>query len=318
MEWIYGRGVTSFSEMSNLSKDLRTRLDEVAQIGVGEVVERQSTADGTIKLAIRFPDQSIVEAVVLRYHHGVSLCLSTQVGCKMGCSFCASGLGGYSHNLTTSEIIEQIWLANRELAPINLRVSNLVYMGMGEPLDNYENVVESIRLANNPLVFNIGMRNITLSTSGLVPKIYDLAEEKMPITLSISLHAPVDYLRDQIMPVNQRYKLAELMQAARHYVTVTKRRITFEYILLKGFNDQAVHAEQLSGLLQGMLCNVNLIPYNQVPELPWQAPADSQVKMFHQKLTAAGINATVRRELGPEIEAACGQLRRRLQGEEKG
>lgn len=318
MEWIYGRGVDSFSEMSNLSKDLRARLEEVAQIGSGEVVERQTAADGTMKLAIRFPDQSIVETVVLRYHHGVSLCLSTQVGCKMGCGFCASGLGGYANNLTSAQIIEQIWLANRELAPINLRISHLVYMGMGEPLDNYENVIASIRLANNPLGFNIGMRNITLSTSGLVPRIYDLAEEKIPITLSISLHAPVDYIRDQIMPINQRYKLTELMQAAKYYAASTKRRITFEYILLKGLNDQAVHADQLAQLLQDMLCNVNLIPYNPVPELPWQAPTERQVKLFHQRLAAAGVNATIRRELGPEIEAACGQLRRRLQGEEKG
>ncbi len=316
MDWIYNHNVSDFSQMTNFPKSLRQTLAERAVIGAGEVIARQEAADGTIKLAIRFADEKIVECVILRYHHGITLCLSSQVGCKMGCAFCASGLDGFVADLSTAEIIEQIWQANRELASQDLRVGHLVYMGMGEPLDNYQQVIDSIRFANNPAAFNIGMRNITLSTSGLVPAIRRLAEENLPITLSISLHAPVDYLRDQIMPINRRYSLAELMAAVQDYVQVTRRRVTFEYILLAGFNDQPVHAEKLASLLEGILANVNVIPYNEVPGLPWQPPSDSQVRSFVGALKARGINVTVRRELGPEIEAACGQLRRRLQGKE--
>lgn len=316
MEWIYGRGVSNWEEMSNLPKALRQKLEERAVIGTGEVIARQTASDGTIKLAISFPDTSIVECVILRYHYGATLCLSTQVGCKMGCAFCASGMSGFSRHLTAAEIAEQIWLANRELAPVNERIGHLVYMGMGEPLDNLDEVLASIRLANNPLGWNIGMRNITVSTSGLVPQIDRLAEEKLQLTLSISLHAPVDYLRDQLMPINQRYPLKELVQAAWRYVAATNRRITFEYLLLAGQNDQQVHAEQLAELLRGLLCNVNLIPYNSIPGLPWSAPSERRVQAFADALTARGVNVTIRRELGPEIEAACGQLRRRLQGEE--
>lgn len=316
MEWVYGQGVGEFALMTNFSKELRSRLEQQAAIGEGQVIARQVAADGTSKLAIQFPDGAIIECVILRYHYGATLCLSSQVGCKMGCTFCASGLGGYQRNLTAAEMVEQIWLANRELAVVNERIGHLVYMGMGEPLDNLEEVLASVRLANNPLGFNIGMRNITISTSGLVKQMDELAEENLQLTLSVSLHAPVDYLRDQIMPINQRYPLAELIPAAWRYVAATNRRITFEYILLDGFNDQRVHAEQLADLLRGLLCNVNLIPYNPVAGLPWVAPAEQRVKAFAEILTARGISATVRRELGPEIEAACGQLRRRLQGEE--
>lgn len=316
MEWVYHHNVSDFSQMTNFPLTLRQTLAEKAVIGVGQVIARQEAADGTVKLAIRFSSSKIVECVILRYHHGVTLCLSSQVGCKMGCTFCASGLDGFVTDLTTAEIIEQIWHANRELSPKNLRVGHLVYMGMGEPLDNYQQVIDSIRFANNPASFNIGMRNITVSTSGVVPGIRQLAEESLPLTLSISLHAPLDYLRDQIMPINRRYPLAELMAAVRDYVSTTRRRVTFQYILLAGFNDQPVHAEKLASLLAGILANVNVIPYNEVPGLPWRTPSDKQVRSFLRALEAKGINATVRRELGPEIEAACGQLRRRLQGEE--
>lgn len=316
MEWVYGQGVSDFEQMTNFSKALRTRLGEQTVIGTGQVVARQVSPDGTSKLAIQFPDGSIVECVILRYHYGATLCLSSQVGCKMNCGFCASGLAGFLRNLSSAEIVEQIWLANRELSPVNERIGHLVYMGMGEPLDNFEEVLQSVRLANNPLGFNIGMRNITISTSGLVDKIDQLAEENLQLTLSISLHAPMDYLRNQIMPINERWPLSELIAAARRYVAATGRRITFEYVLLSGVNDQVVHAEQLADLLQGLLCNVNLIPYNPVPGLPWSAPGERTVKGFLDVLTNRGIKATVRRELGPEIEAACGQLRRRLQGEE--
>lgn len=316
MEWIYRHNVSDFSQMSNFSKELRQKLEETAVVGAGKVVARQVAADGTIKLAIAFSEERIVECVILRYHYGVTLCLSSQVGCKMGCAFCASGLGGFVANLTTAEIIEQIWRANQELAAQDLRVGHLVYMGMGEPLDNYLQVIDSIRFANNPAAFNIGMRNITVSTSGLVPGIRQLAEEDLPLTLSISLHAPLDYLRDQIMPINQRYPLAELMDAVRDYARISRRRVTFEYILLAGFNDQLIHAEKLASLLAGIIANVNVIPYNEVPGLPWQAPSDKQIRFFLRALEARGVTATLRRELGPEIEAACGQLRRRLQGEE--
>lgn len=316
MEWIYHHNVCDFEQMTNFSKNLRQQLKEKAVIGAGEIIARQEAADGTVKLAIAFAEDKIVECVILRYHHGITLCLSSQVGCKMGCTFCASGLGGFAANLTTAEIVEQIWRANQELAPHDLRVGHLVYMGMGEPLDNYQEVIGSIRFANNPAAFNIGMRNITLSTSGVVPGIRRLAEEELPLTLSISLHAPLDYLRDQIMPINQRYPLAELLSAVRDYARISRRRVTFEYILLAGFNDQQIHAEKLASLLAGILANVNVIPYNEVPGLPWHAPSDKQVRSFLRALEARGVTATLRRELGPEIEAACGQLRRRLQGEE--
>lgn len=316
MEWIYQHGVSDFNRMSNFPKELRQKLEETAVVGAGEVIARQVASDGTMKLAIAFAEQRIVECVILRYHHGITLCLSSQVGCKMGCAFCASGMHGFVDNLTTAEIIEQIWWANQELAAQKQRVGHLVYMGMGEPLDNYLQVVNSIRFANNSSTFNIGMRNITLSTSGLVPRIRQLAEEDLSLTLSVSLHAPVDYLRDQIMPINKRYPLAELISAVREYVRSTRRRVTFEYILLAGFNDQPIHADKLASLLAGILANVNVIPYNEVPGLPWQAPTDKQVRLFMRALEQRGITATLRRELGPEIDAACGQLRRRLQGEE--
>lgn len=317
MEWVYARGVSDFSLMTNFPKSLREQLAEVACIGSGEIVQSQTSADGTIKFALSFGPEETVECVLLHYHHGVTLCLSSQVGCKMGCAFCASGLGGHFSHLSVSQIIEQIWQANRLLEPANLRVGNLVFMGMGEPLDNYQNVLDSIRLANAQYSFNIGLRHITVSTCGLVPKIYDLAEEGLPLTLSVSLHAPTDYVREQIMPINKRYGIDDLMEAAKYYAKLTKRRVTFEYILLKDINDQRVHARQLAELLADMLCNVNLIPYNEVDGLPWKAPAGKQVQQFHKELTAAGVSATVRRQLGPEIDAACGQLMRRLEGEEK-
>jgi 23S rRNA (adenine2503-C2)-methyltransferase len=316
MEWVYGRGVSDWSEMTNFSKALRQRLAERAVIGAGRVIARQTAKDGTSKLAIAWPDGAIAECVILRYHYGATLCLSSQVGCKMGCAFCASGMSGFSRHLTAQEMIEQIWWANQELAPVHERIGHLVYMGMGEPLDNLEEVLSSIRLANNPLGWNIGMRNITVSTSGLVPGIDRLAEEKLQLTLSISLHAPVDYLRNQILPVNRRYPVRELMAAAERYVAATNRKLTFEYILLAGFNDQVIHAQQLAELLGRLLCNVNLIPYNSVPDLPWSSPDQQTVQRFADVLTKRGVAVTVRRELGPDIEAACGQLRRRLQGEE--
>lgn len=316
MEWVYGQGISDFEQMTNFSKPLRSKLAEQAVIGIGQVAVRQVATDGTVKLAIKFPDGATVECVILRYHYGATLCLSSQVGCKMGCAFCASGLSGFARHLTAAEMVEQLWVANQELAPVNERIGHLVYMGMGEPLDNLEEVLASIRLANNPLGFNIGIRNITVSTSGMVDQIDQLAAENLPITLSISLHAPVDYLRDQIMPINRRYPLGQLIPAAWRYVVATNRRVTFEYVLLSGLNDQQIHAEQLADLLRGLLCNVNLIPYNPVSGLPWEAPSEQKVQAFADSLTARGVKTTIRRELGPEIEAACGQLRRRLQGEE--
>lgn len=316
MEWIYEQDEGDFNRMTNFPKVLREKLTEQAVIGAGKVVERQEAADGTIKLAISFGEDRIVECVILRYHYGATLCLSSQIGCKRGCSFCASGLGGFVDNLTAAEIIEQIYWANQELAAEEQRVGHLVYMGMGEPLDNYLQVLTSIRFANNPATYNIGIRNITVSTSGVVPGILQLAEENLSLTLSISLHAPVDYLRSQIMPINERYPIAELMDAVRKFIDANKRRVTFEYVLLAGFNDQAIHAAQLSNLVAGMIAHVNVIPYNEVPDLPWQAPSDQQVQNFVRALEQKGTSVTLRRELGPEIEAACGQLRRRLQGEE--
>jgi len=307
--WLY-KGVDDFDDMKNLPVTLRQKLDENYYIEKLTVKKKLvSKIDGTTKFLFETRDGEHVESVLMHYEHGDSACISTQIGCKMGCTFCASSHLGFARNLTPSEMLSQIDMISREC---NCRVSNVVLMGIGEPLDNYDNVIKFLRLLNAPEGFNIGYRHISLSTCGLCEKIGQLAEEKMPLTLSISLHAPFDEMRTKMMPVNKKYNINKLMDACRSYLEVTGRRISFEYALIGGVNDSAECAEKLASLLKGMLCHVNLIPVNTVKESGYVSSTNQ--KEFISVLEKRGINVTVRRRMGADIEAACGQLRRKTEG----
>lgn len=310
--WLH-KGVESFDEMTNLSKPLREKLKDKCEITVAKILNKQVSKDGTIKYLWQLNDGETVESVVMKYHHGISICLSTQVGCRMGCGFCASTIGGMSRNLTAGEILDQLLFATKDIGE---RISNIVLMGMGEPLDNYDNVIDFLRLVNDDKGLNIGYRHISLSTCGIVPRINDLAKEKMPITLSISLHAPTDSIRDGIMPINRKYNIATLMEACKNFIEVTNRRISYEYAMIDNVNDTVECASKLAGLLRGQLCHVNLIPVNSAGKDGFKRSAKSSINMFLNILTKSGINATVRRELGSDISAACGQLKRQAQKEE--
>jgi 23S rRNA (adenine2503-C2)-methyltransferase len=313
MEWIYARGAKSFADMTNLSKPLRERLEQHAYMGTLRVLAKQvSQKDGTIKFLFELDDGHAVESVFLPHDYGNSVCISTQVGCAMGCRFCASTLHGLVRNLSAGEIIDQVLTIQDELNNEQRRVSSIVIMGSGEPLANYENVLRFIRLLHLPYGLNIGYRNITLSTSGLVPEIDRLAGEELPITLSISLHAPNDQIRSELMPINRRYPIAELMGACDRYVKQTNRRITYEYSLICGVNDELDHARQLADLLARRLCHVNLIPINAVPERGYHQPSAEAVRRFRDVLQRNGIETTIRKEMGSDIDAACGQLRQRI------
>ncbi len=304
-KWL-SQGVSDFSEMTDISKDLRKSLSEDFFISVPEISRKQVSKDKTVKYLFKNTDGTYIETVVMTYKHGISACLSTQVGCNMGCKFCASTIGGKERNLTAGEILDQIIYAGKDMG---VRISHVVLMGMGEPLDNYDEVVHFLKNVTNPLGLNLSYRHISLSTCGIVPKIEMLMKEKMPITLSISLHAPTDEKRNQIMPVNKKYNISTLMAALRKYIEYTGRRISFEYTLIKDFNDSYEDAKKLSGLLKGMLAHVNLIPVNEVTETGYKKPEN--VNRFKEWLTGFNINATVRRELGSDIDAACGQLRKK-------
>ncbi len=311
--WLYRHGATDLSEMTNLPKNLRQKLSTAAWITHLPVLAKRETGDGeTTKFLFGLPDGHAVETVLMRYRYGNSICVSTQVGCRMSCSFCASTLGGLVRNLTPGEIAAQVLQLRRECLPEDLGQPSLVLMGTGEPLDNYENVLKFLRLINEPAGINISYRKIALSTSGLVPEIRQLAVAALPITLSVSLHAPNDTLRDRLMPINRRYPLRELMPACREYSEQTGRRITYEYALIDGVNDTLGCARELAQLLHGTLSHVNLIPLNPVAEREYRRSPAAAVTLFHQSLVQQGINATVRRELGTDIDAACGQLRRQF------
>ena len=268
----------------------------------------ESWIDDTVKYLYQLYDGELVESVLMKYKYGYSICISTQVGCRMGCSFCASGLNGLKRNLTASEMLAQITATEKDRG---IRISNVVLMGMGEPLDNFQNVVRFLKLVSHEDGLNIGLRHISLSTSGVVPGIYKLMEYKFPITLSVSLHAPNDDIRTGMMKVNKRWNIAELITACKAYIKATNRRISFEYAVISGVNDSDVCAKQLSDLLKGMLCHVNLIPANPVKENSYKKPDRETVKRFCDKLNSYGINTTVRRTLGSDIDASCGQLRGR-------
>lgn len=302
-------GVSSFDEMTDLSKALRNNLSNLYYISVANIEKKLiSVYDKTVKYLFSFSDGECVESVVMKYHHGYTICISTQVGCKMGCTFCATGKSGFSRNLTASEMLSQIQAAQNDL---DIRISNIVLMGMGEPLDNYDNVLRFLRIVSSDNGLNIGMRHISLSTCGLVDKIYDLEKEHLQLTLSVSLHAPNNEIRSKTMPVNRRYPIEELLKACRHYSEKTGRRISFEYAMISGVNDSDACAKELARRLKGMLCHVNLIPVNNVDGTNYVKSKIKRQKAFINILEAGGITATVRRTLGSDINASCGQLRRK-------
>ena len=307
-KWIYENKVTSFDEMTNLSLDLREKLKQNYEMHNFNILKKQESSDGTKKYLFDVLDGNAIETVLMCYHHGYSICVSSQIGCKMGCKFCASTGIKFIRNLTSGEIVEQILAVERDN---NIRISNVVFMGIGEPLDNYDNVINAIRIINNQKGINIGARHISVSTSGLVPKIYKLAEENIQCTLSVSLHATTDEKRSSMMPVNDRYNIEELLQACKDYIEKTNRRISFEYALAKDNNDNLEDAKRLVKLLKGMICHVNLIPINKIENGSFVKSSNENIMKFRDYLNDHGIVATIRRELGSDIDAACGQLRRK-------
>ncbi|MCR3759307.1 23S rRNA (adenine(2503)-C(2))-methyltransferase RlmN [Clostridium felsineum] len=314
-DWIY-KGVFDFDDMKNLSQKTMEKLKKNFYIGIPSVVRKLNSKKGdTVKFLFSYNDGNIIECVVMKYDYGNSICISTQVGCRMGCSFCASTIGGRVRDLTSGEILAQILKAQDEIGE---RISNIVLMGSGEPLDNYHNVIKFIRVVNSEKGLNIGQRHITLSTCGIVPKIYDLMREDLQITLAISLHASDDETRKKIMPVANKYSISEILEACRKYSDVTGRRITFEYSLVKGVNDDKESAKKLGELLSGMLCHVNLIPVNTVNETSYEKPESFKVKKFCDTLLKYKIESTIRKEMGADINAACGQLRRNYIEESEG
>ena len=305
--WVHEKTVNSFDEMTNISKDMRARLSEKFAFYNCEInTKLVSSIDDTVKYLFTLTDGEYVESVVMKYKYGYSICISTQVGCKMGCTFCASAIGGFVRHLTVGEMLSEIYTAQKDL---NIKINHLVLMGTGEPLDNYDNVLRMLELITHEKGQNMSMRHISLSTCGIVPKIYDLADKKLGLTLSISLHAPNNYIRTKSMPVNKTYDIDELIKACRYYSEVTKRRISFEYAMIKGLNDSDECALELSERLKGILCHVNLIPVNNVRETSYIKSSVERQKRFIDILSSRGITATVRRTLGSDINASCGQLR---------
>ncbi len=306
--WLHKHAAVSFDEMTNISKDLRSNLQKKYDIYNCSIEKKLvSVYDNTVKYLFRLNDGELIESVVMKYKYGYTICVSSQVGCKMGCKFCASGIAGFVRNLTASEILSQVYTAQRDL---DIRISHIVMMGVGEPLDNFDNVMRFLSLVTDENGLNISMRNISLSTCGVVTGIYKLMEKKLQLTLSISLHAPNDNIRSQTMPVNDKWNIDELLKACRDYTNVTSRRISFEYAMISGVNDSDECARELGKRLKGMLCHVNLIPVNSVKERDYKKSSDNRIAEFIKVLERYGINVTVRRTLGSDINASCGQLRR--------
>lgn len=305
--WLHQKNVQFFDEMLNISKSLRKKLKEIYYIS-NSAIEKKfiSCYDNTVKYLFSLSDGEYVEAVLMKYHHGYTACISTQVGCKMGCTFCATGQGGFCRDLTSGEMISQLQAIESDMG---LRVSNVVLMGMGEPLDNYDNVVNFLRIVSCKDGMNIGMRQITLSSCGLADKIGELADLKLQITLSISLHAPNDDIRNKIMPVNKRFPVDVLLEKCRYYTEKTGRRVTFEYSMISGVNDSQKCAEVLCSKLRGMLCHVNLIPINEVDKTNYKKSSRKVLNAFCLYLNSHGVPSTIRRTLGCDINASCGQLR---------
>ncbi|HIV39657.1 MAG TPA: 23S rRNA (adenine(2503)-C(2))-methyltransferase RlmN, partial [Candidatus Blautia stercorigallinarum] len=307
-EWLHKKQADSFQEMTNLSVSLREKLERNCQIVSLKVLEVQtSKLDGTQKYLFALPDGNVVESVLMKYHHGNSVCISSQVGCKMGCRFCASTIGGWTRNLLPSEMLDQVYKIQKLSKE---RVSNVVVMGTGEPLDNYDNLLRFIRMLSDEKGLHISQRNITVSTCGIVPRMYDLAQEDLQITLAISLHASNQQKREQLMPIARKYSLDELMKACRNYFEKTGRRLTFEYSLVGGENDSQEDAEELAHLIKGLNCHVNLIPVNPIKERSYVQSDKKVIANFQNKLEKYQINVTIRREMGRDIDGACGQLRK--------
>lgn len=306
--WLYVEKVKSFDDMTNLSLELREKLKQNYTMCNFEILSKQESSDGTKKYLFDVLDGNAIETVLMEYHHGKTICVSSQIGCKMGCKFCASTGIAFVRGLTAGEIVEQILAVEQDIGE---HISNIVFMGIGEPFDNYDNVMHAIRIINNQKGLNIGARHISVSTSGLVPRIYDFANEELQCTLSISLHATDDEKRSAMMPVNNLYSIEELMKACKYYIEKTNKRISFEYALAKDNNDNLQDAKELVNLLKGMLCHVNLIPINKIENGKFTKSSNDNIIKFRDYLNDHGIVATIRRELGSDIDAACGQLRRK-------
>ena len=312
-KWLQS-GVDQFDEMTNIPAIFREQLSDMCYIATVKPLRKYLSAiDGTVKYVYELYDGELIESVLMQYEHGYTVCISTQVGCRMGCKFCASGLYGLTRNLTASEMLAQITYAQRDN---NIRISNVVMMGMGEPLDNFENSAKFLKLVSSEQGLNIGLRHISLSTSGFVSGIKRLAELNLSITLSVSLHAPFDKTRSEIMPINRKWCIAELLSACKEYQKVTTRRISFEYALIEGVNDSDECAKKLASLMKGIMCHINLIPANPVKENSFKKPDRTAILRFKSKLESFGLTATVRRTLGADIEASCGQLRKKAKGED--
>ena len=311
-QWLHARRVDSFSEMTDQPKSFLSVLEEECSIERLSVQQCQISKDGTRKYLFSLPDGNCIETVWMQYSYGNTVCVSTQVGCRMGCRFCASTQGGKVRDLTAGEIAGEIYAVMKDTGE---RVSHIVLMGIGEPLDNFDHVMDFLSIISSPKGVQIGMRNISLSTCGLVPKIKELAQKKLQLTLSVSLHAPINEMRSKMMPVNDAYPVEQLIAACREYQAITGRRISFEYSMVRGVNDSPATAKKLADLIRGMGAHVNLIPINPVDGSPFTATDAAAVKRFQETLTKLGVNATVRRRLGTDISAACGQLRRNAKKE---
>lgn len=312
-EWMHQRLAVDFDSMTNLSKSFREKLKKQSDIRGASIIQCQISRDGTRKYLMELSDGNTVESVLMKYHHGNSVCISTQVGCRMGCRFCASTVGGLVRSLKPSEMLDQIYAIQRETGE---RVSNVILMGIGEPLDNYENVIRFIRMLSDEHGLHISQRNITLSTCGLVDQIRCLMKEGLTITLAISLHAPNDALRREMMPVANRFSIREIIQVCREYVQQTGRRVTFEYSMVEGKNDSKECAEELAALLHGLNCHVNLIPLNPVEGRMGKRSNRTKIRNFKLGLEKNQVHVTIRREMGSDIDAACGQLRNKNKGGE--
>ncbi|MGE7913811.1 23S rRNA (adenine(2503)-C(2))-methyltransferase RlmN [Lysinibacillus xylanilyticus] len=315
-DWLYNKRVKTFDEMSNLSKGLREKLEASFVLTTLSTIIQQESKDGTIKFLFQLQDGYSIETVLMRHEYGNSICVTTQVGCRIGCTFCASTLGGLKRHLLAGEIVEQVVKVQQTLDEVGERVSHIVIMGIGEPFDNYDAMMNFLKVINHEKGLNIGARHITVSTSGIVPKIYQFADEQLQINFAVSLHAPNQEARQKLMPIARAYKLDELMEAVRYYTKKTGRRVTFEYGLMSGENDSVEVAEELSALIKGIKCHVNLIPVNYVPERDYVRTSRSQIFAFEKTLKKNGINVTIRREQGSDIAAACGQLRAQERSEE--
>ena len=308
-DWLYNKRVKTFEEMLNLSKGLREKLEANFVLTTLSTIVKQESKDGTIKFLFQLQDGYSIETVLMRHDYGNSICVTTQVGCRIGCTFCASTLGGLKRHLMAGEIVEQVVKVQQQLDETNERVSSIVIMGIGEPFDNYDAMMNFLKIVNNDKGLNIGARHITVSTSGIVPKIYEFADEGMQINFAVSLHAPNQEARQKLMPIARAYKLDELLEAVRYYTKKTGRRVTFEYGLMSGENDSVEVAEELAALIKNIKCHVNLIPINYVPERDYIRTSRSKIFEFEKTLKKNGINVTIRREQGADIAAACGQLR---------